>query len=55
MITIKSKSREFTKVEEYLMTIAPSIVSMKDVPDDTIIAVNGVLIFEDTKDEWQMV
>ena len=51
MITIKTKSREFTKVEEYLMTIAPSIVSMKDVPDDTIIAVNGVLIFEDTKDD----
>lgn len=51
MITIKSKSREFTKVEEYLMTIAPSIVSMKDVPDDTIIAVNGVLIFEDNKDD----
>lgn len=51
MITINSKSREFTNVEEYLMTVAPSIISMKDVADDTIIEVDGLLTFTDVKDE----
>ena len=50
MITIKETSREFTEVEQYLMTIAPSIVSMKDVEDDTKINVDGFLIFEDVKE-----
>lgn len=51
MIEIKTKSRDFTKVEEYLLTIAPSIISMKDVSDDTVIAVDGSLMFTDTKDD----
>ena len=50
MIEIKACSREFTDIEQYLMTIAPSITSMKDVPDGTHITVNGILTFEDTKD-----
>lgn len=50
MITIKETSREFTEVEQYLMTIAPSIVSMKDVEDGTKINVDGFLIFEDVKE-----
>ena len=50
MITIKETSRDFTEVECYLMTIAPSIVSMKDVEDGTKINVDGFLTFEDVKD-----
>jgi len=50
MVEIKECSREFTEVEQYLMTIAPSIISMKDVPDGTHIIVDGILTFEDTKE-----
>lgn len=50
MVEIKNCSREFSEVEQYLMTIAPSIISMKDVPDGTHITVDGILIFEDTKE-----
>ena len=49
-ITIKETSRQFTEVEQYLMTIAPSIISLKDVTDGEKITVDGVLIFEDSKD-----
>lgn len=49
-ITIKETSRQFNEVEQYLMTIAPSIISLKDVADGEKITVDGVLIFEDTKD-----
>lgn len=51
MITIINRSREFSKVEEYLMTTAPSIVSMKDVEDGTVIPVSGTLEFIDRKDD----
>lgn len=50
MITIKKTSREFTEVEQYLMTIAPSIVSMKNVDDGVRIEVDGFLIFDDVKE-----
>ena len=50
MVTVKETSREFSKVEQYLMTVAPSIVSMKDVEDGTKINVDGFLTFEDVKD-----
>ena len=49
-ITIKETSRQFTEVEQYLMTLAPSIISLKDVADGEKITVDGVLIFEDSKD-----
>ena len=51
MITVKKTSREFNEVEQYLMTIAPSIVSMKDVADGEKITVDGFLIFEDLKED----
>lgn len=51
MITITARSREFTPVEEYLMTIAPSIQSMKDVEDNTKITVDGMLSFVDVKED----
>lgn len=50
-ITITRESREFTEVEKYLMTVSPSITSLKDVPDNEHIMVDGVLEFEDTKEE----
>lgn len=50
MVEIKECSREFTEVEQYLMTIAPSIISMKDVSDGTHITVDGILTFVDTKE-----
>lgn len=51
MVKIKEMSREFNEVEQYLMTIAPSIVSMKDVEDGEHIKVDGVLMFEDVKED----
>ena len=33
MIDIKNMSRDFDEVQQYLMTVAPSIKSMKDVAD----------------------
>lgn len=51
MINIKEMSREFSEVEQYLMTIAPSIVSMKDVKDGEHITIDGVLLFEDIKED----
>ena len=53
MITIKERSREFTKVEEYLMTVAPSIISMKDVEDGTVIQFDGSITFMDIKDDGE--
>lgn len=50
MIEIKTMSREFTEVEQYLMTIAPSIQSAKDIEDGTHITVNGILEFTDIKE-----
>lgn len=50
MVEIKQCSREFSDVDKYLMTIAPSIISMKDVPDGTHITIDGILTFEDTKE-----
>ena len=50
MVEIKTTSREFTEVEQYLMTIAPSIQSAKDSEDGTHITVNGILEFTDIKE-----
>lgn len=50
MVEINRMSREFTEVEQYLMTIAPSIQSVKDIEDGTHITVNGVLEFTDIKE-----
>lgn len=53
MIKINEMSREFNEVEQYLMTIAPSIISLKDVEDGEHITVDGVLLFEDVKDSGE--
>lgn len=55
MMNIKEMSRDFNEVEQYLMTIAPSIVSVKDVQDGEHITVDGILMFEDVKDNGETV
>ena len=50
MVEIKEMSREFTKVEKYLMTTAPDIESLKNIADGASIPVDGFLIFDDIKD-----
>lgn len=49
-ITISTQSRDFTEVEQYLMTLDGSIKSLKDVEDNTSIPVAGYLTFTDEKD-----
>lgn len=55
MISLKEMSRDFNKRELYLMTISPSITSVKDLPDGTKITVAGTLKFEDVKDDGEVV
>lgn len=50
MVNIREMSREFNEVEQYLMTIAPSIISLKDVEDGEHITVDGILTFENVKE-----
>lgn len=50
MINITETSREFTEVEKYLLTMAPSIITLKDVQDGTSIKVDGYLSFIDVKE-----
>ena len=50
MVEIKEMSREFTKVEKYLMTTAPDIEPLKNIDDDESIQIDGFLIFDDIKD-----
>lgn len=50
MVEIKECSREFSEVEQYLMTVAPSIITMKNVDDNEKIIVDGFLFFEDVKE-----
>lgn len=50
MVDIKEMSREFTKVEKYLMTISPDIEPLKNIEDGESIPVDGYLIFTDIKD-----
>lgn len=54
MVEIKEMSREFTKVEKYLMTIAPDIQSLKDIEDGVSIPVDGYILFNDVKDTGEV-
>ena len=49
MINIIS-TQEYTEIEKYLMTVAPSIESMKNLPDGTKIPVKKYMLFEDVKE-----
>lgn len=44
---IYENSREFTKVEVYLMTSSPDVESLKNVEDETSIPVDGYILFKD--------
>ena len=55
MKTIITSSRELNVVEQYLMLSAPSIISMKDVPDGTHITVDAIAVFEDIKEDGDTV
>lgn len=50
MTEIKEMSREFTKVEKYLMTTSPDIEPLKNIADGESIPVDGYIIFDDIKD-----
>lgn len=50
MTEIKEMSREFTKVEKYLMISAPDIEPLKKIADGESIPVDGYIIFDDIKD-----
>ena len=54
-IIINTQSRDFTEVEQYLMTLDRGIKSLKDVEDDTVIAVAGYLTFTDEKENGDSV
>lgn len=51
MIKITNATKEFTAVERYLMTVAPTIKSAKTLEDDKVINVAGYLEFIDKKDD----
>lgn len=54
-ITINSQSKDFTEVEQYLMTLDRGIQSLKDVTDNTSISVAGYLTFTDEKENGDSV
>lgn len=51
MVEIKEMSREFTKVEKYLMTTAPDIEPLNSIEDGSSIPVDGYIIFDDIKED----
>lgn len=51
MITITNETKEFTAIEKYLMTIAPTIKTVKTLQDGDVINVAGYLEFVDEKDD----
>lgn len=54
-ITINSQSKDFTEVEQYLMTLDRGIKSLKNVEDNTSIPVAGYLTFTDEKENGDSV
>lgn len=50
MINIITDTMEYTEIEKYLMTVSPSIESMKNLPDGAKIPVKKYMIFEDVKE-----
>lgn len=54
-MNITFKSREFNKVEEYLMTISKDALSVKDIEDGTKIVVAGYLEYQDTNSKGEEV
>ena len=51
MITITNTTKEFTSIEKYLMTTAPTIKTVKTLQDGDVINVAGYLEFVDEKED----
>lgn len=51
MIKVTNQTKEFTAIEKYLMTTAPTIKSVKTLQDGDVINVEGYLEFVDEKDD----
>lgn len=51
MITITNTTKEFTAIEKYLMTSAPTIKTVKTLQDGDVINVAGYLEFVDEKED----
>ena len=51
MITITNTTKEFTEIEKYLMTTAPTIKTVKTLQDGDVINVSGYLEFIDEKED----
>lgn len=51
MIKVTKQTKEFTPVERYLMTTAPTIKTVKTLQDGDIINVAGYLEFVDEKED----
>lgn len=52
-MVVTFKSREFNKIEEYLMTISKDALSVKDIEDGEKITVTGYLEYEDTNSKGE--
>lgn len=50
---IYENSREFTKVEIYLMTSSPDVISLKNVDDETSIPIDGYILFKDKNQDGE--
>ena len=44
---IYEASRDFTKVEKYLLTSSPDVETLKNVSDETSIPIDGYILFKD--------
>ena len=51
MITITNTTKEFTNVEKYLLTVAPTIKTVKTLHDGDVINVAGYIEFIDEKED----
>lgn len=51
MIKVTNQTKEFTAIEKYLMTTAPTIKPVKTLQDGYVINVAGYLEFVDEKDD----
>lgn len=51
MIQFKETSRELTKAEQYLLTLAPAIESISKIPDGTKIAVEAYAVYNSVNEE----
>lgn len=51
MIKVTNQTKEFTEIEKYLMTTAPTIKTVKSLQDGDVINVAGYLEFVDEKED----